>query len=488
MLGAGRRELGKAEARSIDSCLRGWPRRVDPVLILRAACWGGFVQRRDVCAWGWEEETCARPGQGVVGTCGGGGGACGGEDVGLGSTHRACCADVHAHHVEYVGSVGSNVRGCVEFACTLAPGSGALTLSASVCACGVVGVALGVDESGRVRQMHTSLSHRLSVQARGRCADAAAADGRIFAASVVCVEKGSLALSTSASRLWGEGAHGRPCTTASRGTSSSKTCPRVTELKAAYDARVHEGEAGGGLAHDAGGRYARWAWRRRWQLWEAGARIPPAPHAAPAEPEGQESAGDELGLDAGAHRAGAQHRGALDWLSGREGGRLPRRLRAVLALGCALEEGIAIGVSDPNPEAKRRPTAGKGKPKTQSIADAEGEGEGGEVEVGAGLLDLVDRDVHGAVGAGVSAVCGGARGGAAGVAGSRASEGLTERWDLLTWWLSLTSNEELGRKKMSMRKGTQRELHIHYGLSGWHGHWVIICQDFECENVTEAPK
>ncbi|KAJ7033572.1 hypothetical protein C8F04DRAFT_1104347, partial [Mycena alexandri] len=31
----------------------------------------------------------------------------------------------------------------------------------------------------------------------------------------------------------------------------------------------------------------------------------------------------------------------------------PRLLRAVLALGCALDEGVAIGVSDPNPEAKR---------------------------------------------------------------------------------------------------------------------------------------
>lgn len=60
----------------------------------------------------------------------------------------------------------------------------------------------------------------------------------------------------------------------------------------------------------------------------------------------------------------------------------PRLLRAVLALGCALEEGVAIGVSDPNPEAKRSSIASKGKPKTQSpTRKAKGKVEKWELEL-----------------------------------------------------------------------------------------------------------
>ncbi|KAJ7726211.1 hypothetical protein B0H16DRAFT_1780614 [Mycena metata] len=107
--------------------------------------------------------------------------------------------------------------------------------------------------------------------------------------------------------------------------------------------------------------------RRARTYGEAGARIPPAPHAAPAEPEGQEPARDELGLDTG--WAGEK---AVVWNA------QPRLLRAVLALGCTLEE----GVSDPNPEAKRRPTASKGKPKTQSpTRKAKGKVEKWELEL-----------------------------------------------------------------------------------------------------------
>ncbi|KAJ7726217.1 hypothetical protein B0H16DRAFT_1593009 [Mycena metata] len=60
----------------------------------------------------------------------------------------------------------------------------------------------------------------------------------------------------------------------------------------------------------------------------------------------------------------------------------PRLLRAVLALGCALDEGVAIGVSDPNPEAKRRSIASKRKPKTQSpTRKAKGKVEKWELEL-----------------------------------------------------------------------------------------------------------
>ncbi|KAJ7722628.1 hypothetical protein B0H16DRAFT_1788828 [Mycena metata] len=158
---------------------------------------------------------------------------------------------------------------------------------------------------------------------------------------------------------------------ASFSTGNEAFCPYSSTSPASPNSkqpttRAYEGEAGGEsfpaiLARTLGVEEALAI------LGKQGARIPPAPHAAPAEPEGQEPARDELGLDTG--WAGET---AVAWNA------QPRLLRAVLALGCTLEE----GVSDPNPEAKRRPTASMGKPKTQSpTRKAKGKVEKWELEL-----------------------------------------------------------------------------------------------------------
>ncbi|KAJ7046431.1 hypothetical protein C8F04DRAFT_1173368 [Mycena alexandri] len=122
------------------------------------------------------------------------------------------------------------------------------------------------------------------------------------------------------------------------------------EFETAHDAPAHEGEAGEELPRDAGADAARAGRGGVGDYGEAGAQLPAPPHAAPAR-SGQTGTGRSI---AGRSMGWADEL-AVVWNA------QPRLLRAVLALGCALEESVAIGVSDPNPETKRKAATSKGK-------------------------------------------------------------------------------------------------------------------------------